>query len=84
MNRFVFDKVNIMLFIVGVILLIIGYLVMSFGDITISPIILMIAYLVFFPAAIIYGTMKKQRESRNKPDKSIMSSQNAGKRNKDK
>lgn len=60
MKRFIFDKVNTALFIAGTIMLVIGYFVMSLGDITVSPIILSIAHLVVFPAAITYGMIKKQ------------------------
>jgi len=35
---------------------------MGTGDITISPILLIIAYVILFPASIIVGTKKKEEE----------------------
>ena len=59
-KRFVFDKTSITLLVLGIIGLIIGYLVMATGDITLSPIILTITYLILFPAAIIAGLFKRK------------------------
>ncbi len=60
-------KKNIYLFIGGIILLILGYILMAqppvygFLTITLAPIILVFAYLVVFPAAIL---MKDTPESK--------------------
>lgn len=51
--KFVFDKTNIVLTIIAVIVTVIGYIIMGTGDNTISPILLIIAYVVLFPAAIV-------------------------------
>ena len=56
--RFVFNKTNTILLIIAILATIVGYIVMSTGDKTISPIILVIAYVVLFPAAIKVGTKK--------------------------
>ncbi|HPR17819.1 MAG TPA: hypothetical protein PLD62_06200 [Candidatus Cloacimonadota bacterium] len=56
--RFVFNKTNTILLIIAILATIVGYIVMSTGDKTISPIILVIAYVVLFPAAIMVGTKK--------------------------
>ncbi|MDO9578919.1 MAG: hypothetical protein Q7J16_13630 [Candidatus Cloacimonadales bacterium] len=57
--RFVFNKTNSTLLIIAILATIAGYIVMGTGDKTISPIILIIAYVVLFPAAIMAGTKKK-------------------------
>jgi hypothetical protein len=51
---------NSILLIIAILVTIVGYLIMSTGDKTISPVLLIIAYVVLFPAAIIVGTKKKQ------------------------
>ena len=60
--RFVFNKTNSTLLIIAILATIVGYIVMGTGDKTISPIILIIAYVVLFPAAIMAGTKKKNEE----------------------
>ncbi len=59
--KFKFNKINIILLIIAIITTVIGYIIMGTGDITISPILLIIAYVVLFPAAIIVGTKKKEK-----------------------
>ena len=59
--KFEFNKINIILLIIAIITTVIGYIVMGTGDITISPILLIIAYVILFPAAIIVGTKKKEK-----------------------
>ena len=51
-----FGKVNQSLLIVAVLATILGYIVMGLGDKHISPIILVLAYVVLFPLAIMVGT----------------------------
>jgi hypothetical protein len=59
-------KKNIYLFLTGILLLIIGYVLMAqppvygFLSITLAPIILIIAYLVVFPAAILVKDTAKK------------------------
>jgi hypothetical protein len=60
--RFVFNKTNSTLLIIAILATIVGYIIMGTGDKTISPIILIIAYVVLFPAAIMAGTKKKNEE----------------------
>ena len=57
--KFIFNKTNVILFILGIIGLIVGYLIMGTGDSVLSPIILVITYVIIFPAAIIAGLKKK-------------------------
>lgn len=56
-----FNKINLILLIVAVLATIIGYIVMGMGDKHISPIILVIAYVVLFPLAIMVGTNSKSK-----------------------
>ena len=59
--KFIFNKTNVILLIVAILATIVGYIIMGTGDKTISPIILIIAYVVLFPAAIMAGTKKKDQ-----------------------
>ncbi|RLC50491.1 MAG: hypothetical protein DRZ79_04300 [Candidatus Cloacimonadota bacterium] len=58
--KFIFNKTNLILFILGVIGLIIGYAIMGTGDSVLSPVILVITYVIIFPAAILTGLKKKK------------------------
>ena len=59
-------KRNLYLMGIGIAVLIIGYILMaqppvnSIWSLTIAPIILVIAYLIIIPIAILYGKRKKQ------------------------
>lgn len=68
-KRFVFDKTNMYLLILGIVMLIIGYFLMAQGDITISPILLIIAYLIIFPLSIIWGAFIGKKKPNNTQDK---------------
>jgi hypothetical protein len=68
--RFVFGKLNNLLMAIAILVIVIGYLIMGSGDNTISPILLVIAYAVIFPAAIIIGADKSSPdEPENKKSK---------------
>ena len=56
--KFVFKKINTILLIIAILATVVGYIIMGTGDKTISPIILIIAYVVLFPLAILYGIKK--------------------------
>ena len=60
--KFVFTKINKLLLVIGILVTIAGYIIMSTGDKTLSPILLVLAYVVIFPAAILIGTNKKTEE----------------------
>lgn len=60
--KFVFNKTNIIILIIAIITTIGGYIIMGTGDKTISPILLIIAYVILFPASIIIGTKKKKEK----------------------
>jgi len=57
--KFVARKTNVILFILAIAFTIAGYIVMSTGDKTISPVLLILAYVILFPAAIMVGVNKK-------------------------
>ena len=61
--KFVFNKLNAILLIAAIIVTIAGYIIMGTGDKTISPILLIIAYVILFPAAIIAGTKQEKKEN---------------------
>ncbi|MBC8386141.1 MAG: hypothetical protein H8E57_11565 [Candidatus Cloacimonetes bacterium] len=63
--RFVFNKTNTILLIAAILATIVGYIVMGTGDKTTSPIILVIAYVVLFPTAIMAGTKKKGKKKKD-------------------
>ncbi len=58
-NRFIFNRQSKFIFVLGLLCLIIGYLFMAKGDINVSPILLVIAYVILFPLAILIGIVKK-------------------------
>jgi Sec-independent protein secretion pathway component TatC len=62
MERFQFGKSNKIILSIAVILTIIGYIIMGTGDSIISPIILVISYVILFPLGIMIGFMKKNKE----------------------
>jgi len=55
-----YTKINYILFISGIIMIILGYIIMvtgktnSFQSLSVSPLILLIGYLVLIPASLIY------------------------------
>ena len=58
-ERLHLGKANYLILIVSAIVLILGYVIMSFNEITISPIILMIAYVIIIPFALLWHPKKK-------------------------
>ena len=58
--KFELGKLNIILFILGLLVLIAGYFIMGSGDKTISPILLVLSYVVIFPLALIIGFKKEK------------------------
>ncbi len=60
------SRINIILYLIGLVLLIIGFILMSQGpwdnplSRTVAPLILLLAYVVVFPVAILY---KSEREA---------------------
>ena len=60
--KFVFSRVNSIILIIAIIITIAAYIIMGTGDKTLSPILLIIAYVVLFPLAILIGSNRKNKE----------------------
>ncbi len=63
MQRFRFDTFNWILLGIGLAMMIAGFIVMGTGDKTLSPVLLVLAYLVVFPWAIMRGFKARNGES---------------------
>ena len=57
-NKLRLGKINYILLIIGILILTIGYIIMSFGDHTISPILLIISYIIIIPLSLIFPYKK--------------------------
>ena len=59
-----YTKKNYILFVCGIIMIILGYIIMvsgetnSFQSLSLSPVILLIGYLILIPASLIYKEKK--------------------------
>lgn len=58
-DRLGFAPINYILLLVATVLLGVGYLIMSFNDITISPILLSVVYVILIPFALLYKPKEK-------------------------
>ena len=47
-------RINFRILVVGIILISIGYLIMGTGDSTISPLLLIIGYVIIIPIALLW------------------------------
>lgn len=65
MIKFHFSKENVIILVAGIVLVTVAYVFMARGDITISPILLTIAYVIIFPAAILFKPKKKDVKNKN-------------------
>jgi len=54
MERFKFTKINLIILVLAAVLLVVGYSILNTGDRTVSPLILIITYLVIIPLAFLY------------------------------
>jgi hypothetical protein len=61
MNKLNYSKKNSVIMLIAILILTIGYLILNTGDITLSPIILVLAYTVIIPLAIFLGAEKKKQ-----------------------
>ena len=59
-DRLQLGKVNFLLLILAAVLLIVGYVIMSFNEITISPILLLLVYAFLIPFALLYKNRPKE------------------------
>ncbi|GAB1366605.1 MAG TPA: hypothetical protein PL160_02055 [Candidatus Cloacimonas sp.] len=51
-------KLNVLLLILAAVLLILGYFIMSFNEISVSPVLLALVYVVIIPLALLYHPKK--------------------------
>ena len=51
-----------LILIISILFIVVGYLVMSFGDRTVSVILLIIAYIVLIPVALMIKSVKKKKD----------------------
>jgi len=58
-NKLHLGKINYILLLIAAIVLVIGYIIMSFNEISVSPILLVLAYAVIIPFALLYQPKKK-------------------------
>jgi len=58
-NKLHLGKINYILLLIAAIVLVIGYLIMSLNEISVSPILLALAYAVIIPFALLYQPKKK-------------------------
>jgi Ca2+/Na+ antiporter len=61
-SDFPFVKNNYILFAVGILVIIVGFIFLAIGDITLSPILLIVGYCVIIPIALLYGRKEKKAE----------------------
>ena len=55
-----FDKLNQIILIIGIIVVTVGYIIMLTGDNTLSPILLIIAYVVIIPISLLIKSKKEK------------------------
>ena len=58
-NKLHLGKINYILLLIAAIVLVVGYIIMSFNEISVSPILLVLAYAVIIPFALLYQPKKK-------------------------
>ena len=61
-SDFPFVKNNYILFAVGILVIIVGFIFLATGDITLSPILLIVGYCVIIPIALLYGRKERKAE----------------------
>ncbi len=58
-NKLHLNRINFILLLIAAIVLVAGYIIMSFNEISLSPVLLVIAYAVIIPFALLYQPKKK-------------------------
>ena len=58
-ERLRLGKANIVLLVIAAIILVLAYVIMSFNEISISPVLLLIAYVVIIPFALLWQPRKR-------------------------
>jgi hypothetical protein len=60
MKRFYWNTLNTILFILALVVITVGYIIMRGNDISISPVLLLIAYVILIPMAIMLKGKKTE------------------------
>lgn len=58
-ERMGLTKLNYLILLVAAILLIVGYIIMGMNEITVSPILLAVVYVIIIPFALLYRPKAK-------------------------
>jgi membrane protein YdbS with pleckstrin-like domain len=58
-ERLRLGKINMLLLVLAAIVLVLAYVIMSFNEISISPVLLLIAYVVIIPFALLWQPSKR-------------------------
>ena len=58
-ERLRLGKASIVLLVIAAIILVLAYVIMSFNEISISPVLLLIAYVVIIPVALLWQSRKR-------------------------
>ncbi|MDD4791055.1 MAG: hypothetical protein PHE64_06350 [Candidatus Cloacimonetes bacterium] len=58
-ERLRLGKINMLLLVLAAIVLVLAYVIMSFNEISISPVLLLIAYVVIIPVALLWQPSKR-------------------------
>ncbi len=58
-ERLRLGKINMLLLVLAAIVLVLAYVIMSFNEISISPVLLLIAYVVIIPVALLWQSRKR-------------------------
>mgnify|MGYP001011951983 FL=1 len=58
-ERLRLGKINMLLLVLAAIVLVLAYVIMSFNEISISPVLLLIAYVVILPVALLWQPRKR-------------------------
>lgn len=53
MKRFVFEKINLVILVLALVLIMVGYILLGKGDRTVSPVLMVISYVVLIPGAFL-------------------------------
>ena len=58
-NKLHLNRINFILLLIAAIVLVAGYIIMSFNDISLSLVVLVFAYALIIPFALLYQPKKK-------------------------
>ncbi len=58
-ERLRLGKINMLLLVLAASVLVLAYVIMSFNEISISPVLLLIAYVVIIPVALLWQPRKR-------------------------